>query len=301
MQQPGVTYCHCQKRQYGLMTQCQLCKEWFHGNFYFIFSAIFVLSNNLKLFFFIAPCINSRNTVNGPPSPPTSSGSMSPDQEPSSPGTPSVNGPGSSRYLCSCCLRTRRPRLDTILGLLVSLQNLPVRLCEGEALQCLTERAMAWQDKARALMRNKEAARALASISHTDLASQVVLKNNCFFVYVIYCEYIVDFLLQTTPRDKQEKNAQKPVKIADPQQKPIIEDNSAIETTPNRNSSASEHAYSASPQTLPRNTSPHPNRLRLPLNLLHRFEDLLMEGDLLEVSRRLKIIQIYILFIYACG
>ncbi|XP_077289292.1 lysine-specific demethylase 5A-like isoform X2 [Arctopsyche grandis] len=236
VQQPGVTYCHCQKRQYGLMTQCQLCKEWFH-----------------------APCINNRNTVNGPPSPPTSSGSMSPDQEPLSPGTPSVNGPGSSRYLCSCCLRTRRPRLDTILGLLVSLQNLPVRLCEGEALQCLTERAMAWQDKARALMRNKEAARALASISHTDLASQ------------------------PTPRDKQEKNVPKPAKNADPQQKPIVEENPAIETTPNRNSSASEHAYSASPQTLPRNTSPHPNRLRLPLNLLHRFEDLLMEGDLLEV------------------
>jgi histone demethylase JARID1 len=36
-------------------------------------------------------------------------------------------------------------RLETILSLLVSLQKLTVRLPEGEALQCLTERAMAWQ------------------------------------------------------------------------------------------------------------------------------------------------------------
>ena len=32
------------------------------------------------------------------------------------------------------------------------LQKLPVRLAEGEALQCVTERAMAWQDAARALL-----------------------------------------------------------------------------------------------------------------------------------------------------
>lgn len=34
----------------------------------------------------------------------------------------------------------------------VWLQKLPVRLAEGEALQCVTERAMAWQDAARALL-----------------------------------------------------------------------------------------------------------------------------------------------------
>lgn len=53
------------------------------------------------------------------------------------------------KFLCPLCLRSRRPRLETILSLLVSLQKLPVRLPEGEALQCLTERAMAWQDRAR--------------------------------------------------------------------------------------------------------------------------------------------------------
>uniref|UniRef100_A0A669EAR0 [histone H3]-trimethyl-L-lysine(4) demethylase n=1 Tax=Oreochromis niloticus TaxID=8128 RepID=A0A669EAR0_ORENI len=50
-----------------------------------------------------------------------------------------------SKFLCPLCQRSRRPRLETILSLLVSLQKLPVRLPEGEALQCLTERAMSWQ------------------------------------------------------------------------------------------------------------------------------------------------------------
>merc|ERR1719166_176609 len=60
------------------------------------------------------------------------------------------------KFLCPACLRSRRPRLETILSLLVSLQKLTVRLPEGEALQCLTERAMAWQDRARTLLATQE-------------------------------------------------------------------------------------------------------------------------------------------------
>lgn len=33
-----VTFCVCQKRQYGVMTQCELCKDWFHGRFTFIWT-----------------------------------------------------------------------------------------------------------------------------------------------------------------------------------------------------------------------------------------------------------------------
>ena len=57
-----------------------------------------------------------------------------------------------AKFLCPLCQRSRRPRLETILALLVALQKLPVRLPEGEALQCLTERAITWQDRARALL-----------------------------------------------------------------------------------------------------------------------------------------------------
>ena len=69
------------------------------------------------------------------------------------------------KFLCPICLQSRRPRLETILSLLVSLQKLPVRLAEGEALQCLTERAMAWQDRARQMLTTPELASALATLS----------------------------------------------------------------------------------------------------------------------------------------
>lgn len=61
-----------------------------------------------------------------------------------------------TKFLCPCCLRSRRPRLETILALLVSLQKIPIRLPEGEALQCLTERAMNWQDRARQALASDE-------------------------------------------------------------------------------------------------------------------------------------------------
>lgn len=69
------------------------------------------------------------------------------------------------RFLCPSCERSRRPRLETILSLLVTLQKLPVRLPEAEALQCLTERAMSWQDRARQLMKTEELTAALAKLS----------------------------------------------------------------------------------------------------------------------------------------
>lgn len=56
------------------------------------------------------------------------------------------------KFLCPLCQRSRRPKLETILSLLLQLQKLPVRIKEGEALQCLTERAMMWQEKARHIL-----------------------------------------------------------------------------------------------------------------------------------------------------
>ena len=72
------------------------------------------------------------------------------------------------KFLCPLCLRSRRPRLETILSLLVSLQKLPVRMPEGEALQCLTERAMAWQDRARQALATDELANALAKLRYAS-------------------------------------------------------------------------------------------------------------------------------------
>jgi len=71
------------------------------------------------------------------------------------------------KFLCPSCLRSRRPRLETILSLLVSLQKLTVRLPEGEALQCLTERAMAWQDRAKTLLAKPIISSALEKLGKT--------------------------------------------------------------------------------------------------------------------------------------
>ncbi|XP_037540724.1 lysine-specific demethylase 5C isoform X2 [Nematolebias whitei] len=97
--------------------RCHLCKDWFHGG--------------------CVPC---------PPLLPSSG--------------PPINylcwWDWDTRFLCPQCQRSRRPRLETILALLVALQRLPVRLPEGEALQCLTERAITWQGRAKEALETPE-------------------------------------------------------------------------------------------------------------------------------------------------
>ena len=104
-------FCVCRKGPDGYMLQCELCKEWFHG-----------------------ACVPLPRTPGGK-------------------GASKVSGASEAtralKYLCPLCHRSRRPRLETILSLLVSLQKLPVRLAEGEALQFLAECAMSWQDRVR--------------------------------------------------------------------------------------------------------------------------------------------------------
>ncbi len=72
------------------------------------------------------------------------------------------------KFLCPSCLRSRRPRLETILSLLVSLQKILVRLPEGDALQCLTESAMSWQARAKRVLKATEVASALDKLSKEE-------------------------------------------------------------------------------------------------------------------------------------
>uniref|UniRef100_A0A3Q2XTK8 [histone H3]-trimethyl-L-lysine(4) demethylase n=1 Tax=Hippocampus comes TaxID=109280 RepID=A0A3Q2XTK8_HIPCM len=105
--------------------RCHLCKDWFHGG-----------------------CV---------PFP-----SLLPSCGP--PGNPRCWWDWDSRFLCPRCQRSRRPRLETILALLVALQRLPVRLPEGEALQCLTERAITWQGHAKEALETPELQQALETL-----------------------------------------------------------------------------------------------------------------------------------------
>ena len=124
-------YCICHKGITANMLQCEVCKDWFHSQ-----------------------CV---------PLPKSSSSSK--NKFPLIGGGTGSHSTRDIKFLCPLCLRSRRPRLETILSLLVSLQKLPVRLPEGEALQCLTERAMGWQDRARQALATEELASSLAKLS----------------------------------------------------------------------------------------------------------------------------------------
>ncbi|XP_063320809.1 lysine-specific demethylase 5C isoform X2 [Pelmatolapia mariae] len=114
---PPQSVCVCSGQPRAPQLRCHLCKDWFHGG--------------------CAP-FPSLLPSSGPPI------------------NPLCWWDWDSRFLCPRCQRSRRPRLETILALLVALQRLPVRLPEGEALQCLTERAITWQGRAKEALETPE-------------------------------------------------------------------------------------------------------------------------------------------------
>lgn len=128
-------YCVCRRGPEGFMLQCELCKEWFHGS-----------------------CVPLPRAQGG-----KSMGKSS----------AALEAAKELKYLCPLCQRSRRPRLETILSLLVSLQKLPVRLPEGEALQFLTERAMNWQDRSRQFLADEEVTKLLTVINNAPCIADI--------------------------------------------------------------------------------------------------------------------------------
>lgn len=141
-------YCVCHQPFRGAMYKCQLCLDWFHAG---------CVRNY--------PNTCTTNSANNTPTKQNRNANAS-NQLSVASLTP-LTGRARDRepkYICESCQRSKRPRLETILTLLVSLQKLPIRLPEGEALQCLTERAMNWQDRARQILETAEVVNALAVI-----------------------------------------------------------------------------------------------------------------------------------------
>ncbi|XP_055847454.1 lysine-specific demethylase lid [Episyrphus balteatus] len=142
-------YCICNSKFHGVMFNCQLCKDWFHEDC--------VKEGSSK-----SRSSSSTPTLVGSPAPP-----------------PTLNGNLTKpKFLCSSCVRSKRPRLETILPLLVSLQKLPIRLPEDEALRCLAERAMHWQDRAQKALSNPEIASVLESITRTKSKQEKPVRRN---------------------------------------------------------------------------------------------------------------------------
>uniref|UniRef100_A0A3Q2QES7 [histone H3]-trimethyl-L-lysine(4) demethylase n=1 Tax=Fundulus heteroclitus TaxID=8078 RepID=A0A3Q2QES7_FUNHE len=292
-----VKFCLCRKTASGFMLQCELCKDWFHG-----------------------ACV---------PLPKT--------------GTQKKAGVGwqsnskDSKFLCPLCQRSRRPRLETILSLLVSLQKLPVRLPEGEALQCLTERAMSWQDRARQALATEELSSALAKLSvlsqrmveqaarektekiinaellkaaaNPDLQGHIQTFQQSGFSRAASPRLSVDYddeetdsdedIRETYGYDMKDPGEVKPYLFCD-EEIPVKSEEVVSHMWPAATPSfCAEHAYSSAskscvqnistPRKQPRKTplvprSLEPPVLELSLQAKAQLEDLMMLGDLLEVS-----------------
>ncbi|XP_051976316.1 lysine-specific demethylase 5A-like [Xyrauchen texanus] len=291
-----VKFCLCRKTASGFMLQCELCKDWFHG-----------------------ACV-----------PLPKAGSQK----------KMVAGwQGSSKdskFLCPLCQRSRRPRLETILSLLVSLQKLPVRLPEGEALQCLTERAMGWQDRARQALATDELSSALAKLSvlsqrmvelaarektekiinaelqkaaaNPDLQGHIQTFQQAGFSRATSQRASMDYddeetdsdedIRETYGYDVKDSGEVKPYLFCD-EEIPVKSEEVVSHMWPTTPSFCAEHAYSsaskscppnqAAPRKQPRKTPLVPRSLEPPVLELSaaakaQLEELMMEGDLLEVS-----------------
>ncbi|KAG7320299.1 hypothetical protein KOW79_016152 [Hemibagrus wyckioides] len=293
-----VRFCLCRKTAAGVMLQCELCKDWFHG-----------------------ACV---------PLPKAGS------QKKLTTGSSWQSASKESKFLCPLCQRSRRPRLETILSLLVSLQKLPVRLPEGEALQCLTERAMSWQDRARQALATDELSSALAKLSvlsqrmvelaarektekiinaelqkaaaNPDLQGHIQTFQQAGFNRTTSPRPSLDYddeetdsdedIRETYGYDMKDTGEVKPYLFCD-EEIPVKSEEVVSHMWPTTPSFCAEHAYSSASKSCPQNpTTPRkqprktplvPRSLEPPVLELSpaakaQLEVLMMEGDLLEVS-----------------
>ncbi|XP_056665036.1 lysine-specific demethylase 5C isoform X3 [Monodelphis domestica] len=225
---PDSPSCVCGQAPVGEgALQCDLCRDWFHGC-----------------------CVSAPRLSGLRPLSPT-------------PTAPLAWWEWDTKFLCPLCMRSRRPRLETILALLVALQKLPVRLPEGEALQCLTERAIGWQGRARRALASREVSALLGRLA--ELRQRLHRSP-------------------TTPHPQPGILAQVPLRESrdggknEPQ---VALENGDGMKNPEKVSPGSSPDLELLSSLLPRLEGPVlelPEAARVPL------EELMMEGDLLEVT-----------------
>lgn len=238
-----VSFCVCHKSLFGLMMQCELCKDWFHSN---CVTLPKVASSKFK-------------------------GSV----------TSVVLHLGfkDCKFLCPNCFRTKRPRLDAILLLLMSLQKLYVRVPEGEALQSLTERAMNWQDRARQLMQEADVKTAKDKLSNlSQKFSEATARQRT--------EKIISGELKRAGKNPELlPRSQEIIPFSGVNQEEKVADANINDSSDDSKGYSSaddpmgEHAYSLN---FPKCDS-NEYKLNISTEIKQQIEDLLMEGDLLEV------------------
>lgn len=152
------TFCICKEKYSGLMLSCNLCKDCFHLHCIPPITTSSKSTNKL-IQNYIEKVKEGKNPLF------------------SMPELAKFDLNKEIKYLCPDCMRSRRPRLETILELLVSLQRIPVRVPEGEALQCLTERAMSWQDSVKHALEEDEVATSLEKFRSIIMAQRLVKQK----------------------------------------------------------------------------------------------------------------------------
>ncbi|XP_052027969.1 lysine-specific demethylase 5D isoform X4 [Apodemus sylvaticus] len=174
-----------------------------------------------------------------------------------------------TKFLCPLCMRSRRPRLETILTLLVGLQRLSVRLPEGEALQCLTERAIGWQGRARQALASEDVTALLKQLAKSRQQLQDELRHEQPPTLPSGLES--DCLTEDSGKDI----------LKEEEELVLNEDRlkSSEKIVPNENSC--ERDEELLPSLLSQLTGPV---LELPEATRAPLEELMMEGDLLEVT-----------------
>ncbi|XP_045649757.1 lysine-specific demethylase 5D isoform X3 [Ursus americanus] len=229
----ATSICVCGQVPAGVgALQCDLCQDWFHGQ-----------------------CVSVPRLLSS--------------SRPSSTSSPLLAWwEWDTKFLCPLCMRSRRPRLETILSLLVALQRLPVRLPEGEALQCLTERAIVWQGRAR---------QALASEDVTALLGQLAELRHQLQEEPTNCRLEESPTYPATPdSDPHREGSGKDMPKA-----PGLLSNVDSMTSHEKVAPVQGSGLEVLSSLLPQLTGPV---LNLPEATRAPLEELMLEGDLLEVT-----------------
>ncbi|KAK9723158.1 PHD-finger [Popillia japonica] len=232
-------FCSCQKGASGTMMQCDLCKDWFHST-----------------------CVQLPKIASMKPRNNNSNIALKMSYK-------------DCKYLCPLCFRTRRPKLESILALLMSLQKLHTRLPEGEALQCLTERAMNWQDRARQLLLSSELEVAVGKINalsqkYKDAAARMKTEKLT--------------KIKVKKLNNSEGSPPNALKNEDEDEYMSTDDTSdddIIRDESNDENCRDEHAYSLQVHS---KIDDSECSIQLSPHVRQQLEDLVMEGDLLEVT-----------------
>ncbi|XP_076344166.1 lysine-specific demethylase 5A-like isoform X2 [Tachypleus tridentatus] len=262
-------YCICHKPLTKSMLQCELCKDWFHVS-----------------------CVSLHHVKEFTPA-------------------AALDVVKSVKFLCPLCHRSRRPRLEMVCSLVASvLKLLPVRIPEGEALHRLKERVTSWQKRARSILATKEVTTAIIKLSKVkqdihediekDIKSGVMLdaNNSGLTSFHNSIEQSVDVIEQMnlkTEVEVEENIQSMPAAIV---VSPTTE-NSALLTKQENKIVDTEDADAAGSDQLSKTVQQTAALLNtfqdeqsslespifeLPEWIKHQLEELMMEGDLLEVT-----------------